>query len=340
MASLFKKKNKTLDPKTGKKVDRLSRKWWGQYRDELGRVRRMPLAQDKAAANAMLQKIVRKAELRAAGVTDCYDEHRVRPLTKHIEEFTAYLRDKGSTTGYVTRTNQMLCDVVDNCSFAMIPQINASGVQAFLGSLRSDGYSVNSVNHYLRAIKMFTRWLQRDHRNNEDRLSHLSTKNPATDRRRIRRPLSMEEFQWLLQATQQAKPIQTISGPDRVILYLLACYTGFRRNELGSITEQSFNFDSKPPQLTVAASFSKRRKNDVIPLRSDLAEQIQVWLSTRTKRNDQDPLICISNKRTGEMLKRDLAFARKLWLASIVDGELREKAEASSFLSFVDASGR
>lgn len=125
------------------------------------------------------------------------------------------------------RTNQMLRDVVDNCSFTMIPQINASGVQAFLGSLRSDGYAINSINHYLRAIKMFTRWLMRDHRNNEDRLSHLSTKNPATDRRRIRRPLSMQEFQWLLQATQQVKPIQMISGPDRVIVYILACYTGF-----------------------------------------------------------------------------------------------------------------
>jgi len=199
---------------------------------------------------------------------------------------------------------------------------------------------VNSVNHYLRAIKMFTRWLMRDHRNNEDRLSHLSVKNPETDRRRIRRPLSMDEFQWLLQATQQAKPIQWISGPDRVILYILACYTGFRRNELGSLTERSFNFDSKPPQLTVAASFSKRRKNDVIPLRSDLAERIKNWLSTRTKLKDQEPLIGISNKRTGEMLRKDLAFARKTWLASIVDKELRKKAEESSFLCFVDAQGR
>jgi site-specific recombinase XerD len=340
MASLFKKKTKTLDQKTGKTVDRFSRKWWGQYRDDLGRVRRMPLAQDKGAANAMLQKIIRKAELRAAGVTDCYDEHRVRLLVEHIEEFVAYLRDKGSTTGYVTRTHQMLGDVIDNCNFTMIPQINASGVQAFLGSLRSDGYSVNSVNHYLRAIKMFTRWLQRDHRNNEDRLSHLSVKNPETDQRRIRRPLSMDEFQWLLQATQQASPIQLVSGPDRVILYILACYTGFRRNELGSITERSFNFDSKPPQLTVTAFFSKRRKNDVIPLRSDLAERIKSWLASRTKLKHQEPLIGISNKRTGKMLKKDLAFARKTWLASIVDKELRKKAEETSFLCFVDAQGR
>ena len=40
------------------------------------------------------------------------------------------------------------------------------------------------------------------------------------------------------------------------------------------------------------------------------------------------------------MLKKDLAFARKTWLASIVDKELRKKAEETSFLCFVDSQGR
>ncbi|MDZ4848411.1 MAG: site-specific integrase [Pirellulaceae bacterium] len=340
MASLFKKKIMVCNPKTGKKVPSWSRKWWGQYRDENKKLRRKPLAQDKAAATAMLQKLVRKVELRVAGVTDCFDDHRAIPLAKHIDEFIEYLHNKGNIKTYVSRTQQMLRDIVDACKFTMMTQISASAVQSFLGSLRNDGYSVNSVNHYLRAAKMFSRWLFRDHRNQEDRLMHLRVQNPETDRRRIRRPLSTEELSWLLLATQRARSNQGISGSDRVILYILACYTGFRRNELGSITERSFNFESKPPQLTVAASFSKRRKNDVIPLRSDLAERIQGWLALRTDRDDKLPLIGISNKRTGEMLKRDLAFARKLWLAEITDEQLRKKAEASSFLCFIDVNGR
>jgi integrase len=112
------------------------------------------------------------------------------------------------------------------------------------------------------------------------------------------------------------------------------------KNELGSITQRSFNFDAKPHQLTRTASFSKRRNNDVIPLRSDLTERIKSWLASRPKHKDQEPLIGISNKRTGEMLKKDLEFARKTWLATIVDKELRKKAEESSFLSFVDSQGR
>jgi hypothetical protein len=43
-------------------------------------------------------------------------------------------------------------------------------------------------------MKMFTRWLVRDGRTNDDRLVHLSKMNVEVDRRRIRRPRSMDEF--------------------------------------------------------------------------------------------------------------------------------------------------
>ncbi len=54
MASLYKKPIKATEPKTGRKIKRKSAKWWGRYRDALGRDRRVPLARDKAAAQAML----------------------------------------------------------------------------------------------------------------------------------------------------------------------------------------------------------------------------------------------------------------------------------------------
>ena len=68
MASLYKKPIVVTDPKTGEKVKKKSRKWWGRYRDALGRERRVPLAGDKAAAQTMLNEIVRKVEREAAGI--------------------------------------------------------------------------------------------------------------------------------------------------------------------------------------------------------------------------------------------------------------------------------
>jgi integrase len=73
------------------------------------------------------------------------------------------------------------------------------------------------------------------------------------DRKHVRRPLSADEFAKLLRAAERGPELQRIGGRDRAMLYLLAAYTGYRRNEIGSLTVQSFDFESKPPTLTVAA---------------------------------------------------------------------------------------
>ncbi|MFN5076512.1 MAG: hypothetical protein ACK5MO_13045 [Planctomyces sp.] len=70
MASLYKKPVILNDPKTDKPVKTKSRKWWGRFKDEHGVERRVPLAVDKAAAQSMLNELVRRTERRAAGLTD------------------------------------------------------------------------------------------------------------------------------------------------------------------------------------------------------------------------------------------------------------------------------
>jgi len=57
MAYLFKKTVDATDPNTGKKVKQKSAKWWGRYKDAHGRDKRVPLARDKAASQAMLNEI-------------------------------------------------------------------------------------------------------------------------------------------------------------------------------------------------------------------------------------------------------------------------------------------
>ena len=68
MVSLYKKPILVTDPKTGKKVKGKSRKWWGRLKDETGKEKRVPLAADKPAAQAMLSELVKKVERRLAGI--------------------------------------------------------------------------------------------------------------------------------------------------------------------------------------------------------------------------------------------------------------------------------
>jgi hypothetical protein len=101
MASLYKKPIRITDPKTGQKVNAKSKKWWGRYRDAQGVERRVPLATDRTAAQSMLNQIVRRAELEAAGCRDLFDDHAKTPLAKHIEAFECFLRGKGNTEKHV-----------------------------------------------------------------------------------------------------------------------------------------------------------------------------------------------------------------------------------------------
>ena len=341
MANLYKKPEKKTDPKTGQRVTRDSRKWWGRFRDEHGQDKRVPLVGDKTAAQTMLNDLVRKVERTIAGLEDPYEKHRKRPLKDHLADYKKCLENKGSTVGYVNATNSRVSTLIAACKFERIDHISASRVQEFLAGLRKSGKSIASSNHFLTAIRMFTHWLVGDRRTNDNRVAHLSKMNADLDRRRVRRPLSMEEFALLLDAAENGPSIQHIAGPDRAILYIIGTYTGYRRNEIGSVTVRSFDFVSEPPTLTVAAGHSKHRRTDILPLRHDFAVRIQAWIANKRKLKPDQPLIAISNKRTGEMIKKDLDAARAKWIKEAKDDSAEMKRrEKSSFLAYQNESGQ
>jgi hypothetical protein len=164
MASLYKKPVMVTDPATGKKVKGKSAKWWGQFKDADGRLCRKPLSVDKTAAKAMLNEIVKRVEREKAGLVDPTEEQRKRPLSRHIEDFQAYLRNKGVGPKQVGETMRMVKRMVTKCKWRLIAHISASGALEFLGGLRRDGLSAQTYNNHLVATKHFTRWLVRDRR--------------------------------------------------------------------------------------------------------------------------------------------------------------------------------
>ena len=159
MANVYKKWVIRTDPKTGERVRVRSKKWWGRYRAANGKECRVSLAADKTAANALLNKLVRDAEREAAGLIDPFDAHRRRPLVEHLDDFKTHLENKGTTKDHVQTTHQRAKAVVDDANFKVINDISPSQVLEVLAAKRKDGISISSSNHYLRAIKMFTRWL-------------------------------------------------------------------------------------------------------------------------------------------------------------------------------------
>ena len=346
MPSLYKKKYLVSNPKTGKKVGRKSKKWWGRYRDALGKDERVPLVRDKAAAQTMLTELAQKAEREAAGLLDPFEKHTKRPLVEHIKEFKQHLQDKGNDDRYVAEVATKVLKIVNGCRWTFIRDLSPSDVYRFLADLRSNGRSIGTSNHYLRAIKQFSRWLVRDRRNNDDPLVHLQEMNSKTDRRHDRRALGADEFARLIEAAQAGPPIQTIPGRDRTVLYILAAWTGFRKRELGSLTLRSLNFDSDPPTATVQAAYSKRRQKDTQVLHPEVVRILNEWIATKPDLGPDELLFPVSGRvpdgterKTAKMMRLDLESARRKWIEEAVSDDERVERENSDFLAYCDESG-
>ena len=347
MASLYKKPVMVVDPATGRKIKDKSKKWWGQFKDAHDQLKRVPLSIDKAAAQAMLNKIVQRVEREKAGLVDPTEEQRKRLLTDHLKEFESYLRNKGVGQRQYVESLAKLRKLVATRKWLRIGDITAGGVLEFLGQLRRDGLSAQTYNNYLVVIKQFTRWLVRDRRTPIDPLLHLSRINVRADRRHDRRAISPDEFARLTDAARNGKNVESIPGPDRAMMYVLAAWTGFRKGEIGSLTLRSLRLDDAPAMATVAACYSKRRREDSQVLHLEVVRQLREWLATKRHVGADQPLFPISGRvpggiqrKTSKMIRRDLMVARQKWLDEVKeDGDELKIRLKSDFLCFCNHDG-
>ena len=110
-----------------------------------------------------------------------------------------------------------------------------------------------------------------------------------------------------------------IPGPDRAMTYVLAAWTGYRKTEISSLTRRSVRLEANPATVTVAAAYSKRKRQDMQVLHPVVAERLRGWLHTTTKLGPDTLLFPVSAKipgcpeqRTSKMMRADLAVTLKL----------------------------
>lgn len=71
-------------------------------------------------------------------------------------------------------------------------------------------------------------------------------------------------------------------GRERALFYLVAVTTGLRKGEMASLTVGQVNLDNSEPYIELLARDSKSGKEALIPLRSDVAEQLRDHLADKT----------------------------------------------------------
>lgn len=147
---------------------------------------------------------------------------------------------------------------------------------------QAKGCGPETVNHYVRAVRGFFRWLVKAKRLGSYPLESLAFVNTAGDFRRMRRELTVDELLRLFSAARAStRTFRGLTATDRYFLYLVAASTGFRASALANLTPKDFDLTSPLPVVTLPARFAKNRKTKVQPLPADVAAAIAPYLAQK-----------------------------------------------------------
>ncbi len=295
-------------------------KWLIAYKNEQGKRRVATGTKDKTITKQVAAKLENEVYLRLRGVLnkadDRYGEAEQKALVVkdtegkiiggHLADFHAGIVAKGGTEKHAHMVRARVAVILDLCGTERISDLDPAAARLALGKLRDDDLSLQSLNHYMRAAKQFSRWLWRSKRAREDTLAFLSGYNVKLDRRHDRRAMSTEDFGKLVKAAERGPKVLGMTGPDRVILYRLAVATGFRAGELRSLTPESFDLDNDRPTVTVEARYCKRRRRDEQPIRLDLASMLRTWLADKKL---GERVFGLRKDKAAKMMRADLQVA-------------------------------
>ena len=340
--------------------------WYIEFRDHLEIIRRLPAFQSKPASEEMgrnLEKLVSyhkasggqidpalsrwlttlpertRDKLVSIGLLAAQRVAVAKRLGDHLNDWRQALTDRNNSAKHVRLSYNRVRALLDGCRFQTLGDVQASQVEAWLAQeRRADRFSIMSSNYYLRDVKAFLRWLVDDNRADRNPLQSLKPLNADVEEHRERRCLPDEDFADFLNAARTGRTLNRIVGPDRFMLYLIAGWTGLRAQELASLQPESFRLDCPETTVTVRASYSKHKREDVLPLRADLADLVGYWL--RDKPADQRLWPGAWWNKAAELVQADLVAAKTAWIEAATEPAARSQRDESWRFAYQDEDGR
>ena len=300
--------------------------YWFAWRDEADRLHRVSsrkLTDTKTGIRnkRIAQQFALKMEGEFArgnfGLADPHNGHRRRPIEEHLVDFEEVVHARPGTADHKKDTITRARKVIAGCGFRTIGEITKAKIEVWLGrqEYRGKSISLETENRYIWSIKYFMVFLienQRLARDSDPLVGLKKQKKKDKHRRYVRRALTWEEFLRLLKATQESSVTRrNLSPVARVVLYLLALFTGYRRGALQQISVCDFSgLDGGGyPCVTLPAEIAKNGKETPpTPLRPEVAETIRRYIAACSLGPD-DRLFPRLTDRTAEVLRADLESA-------------------------------
>lgn len=204
--------------------------------------------------------------------------------------------------------------VLTGCKLTTLSDLNArdvaARVESFVWSLTEseDGVSKPTAAYTGKHARSFTRWLWRKRKLLQfDPLAGMDL--PSQETQLHRRALTVGELADLVGAAEKSpKPFRYLTGPDRVVLYLVATATGYRSGELAKLTPAHFDLDADVPVVRLKGKHTKNKKPAEQPLPPGVVARLRVFLKDRPADRPAWPGTWAS--RSADMLRIDLQAAK------------------------------
>ena len=312
---------------------------WSVY---IGR-KRISLGKDKRLAvircGELLKKELHKKEFGDLGLIDPFKDAEKISILEYLDQYHDHLKTRFSLA-HANEAQSKIQKVIKITKAVFLPEVTHPKLLAALNKLTCDkGLAAQTYNHYVAAVKAFFNFIDSELgalRVNPTKGFKKRNINDASlvHRRRASAP---EEADFLVTATKgfAPHPLEAVSPIDRSFCYRLALQTGLRAKELSCLYPEDFDLTKRT--VIIKAAYAKGKRTDELPISESLANTLEPWLKTK-KPKTKLWAGAYHRGQLGKRYKKDMARARKLYIALASTEEEARKRQADDFLRWKDSS--
>jgi len=309
-----------------------------RWTDFNGEKREKSAGRDKRVAEQALHRIEEELDRQRMGLVSPKDlaarDHESRSLAEHLADWHRDIQARGKTLRHADQYLERAGKLAALCRGTSLPDLEPGRkaealkvaearlegvlklarlsdltperIQSALAILIESGKSPQTANHYRAAMRAFVRWAADKERITTNPMRGVGGYNVEEDIRHERRSLTDDELALLIRTAEAGPELFGMPGPLRAMAYRVAAATGFRVEELRSLTPESFRLAGPAPTIHLRASGTKNRRPANQPIPLTLAHELRGWLPGQPKRRSVFPL----HHETAKAIRRDLEAAR------------------------------
>jgi len=235
-----------------------SKTWYGEYRDGVsGRRERINLGlRLKEAAMEKLRELASHREKEAVGLrpSAVLEANLSKPLMAHVEDYAAKLVGDKCSPMHVYNARNYLRIIFEDCGWKVATDANEDGFCQW--RIRQTDKAAKTLHEYQTTLKAFFGWLKKMRRIAFNRFEDMDNVSLDGRKARVRRSLSAEEFQRLLD----------VADEKHRLAYFVTGNTGMRRGDIEALIWADLNLDAANPSWRSRAATAKNREEIVLPL--------------------------------------------------------------------------